>query len=61
MPDIWFEDDCKSMRYLGRDDYLIEFNDDGTFSVFTYVESELTWELLETFKTMSEVANYLKD
>lgn len=59
MTDIWFEDDCKSMRYLG--DYLIEFNDDGTFSVFTYVESELTWELLETFKTMSEVAKYLKD
>ena len=56
MADFWFSDDSKSMRY---DDYLVEFNDDGTFTVSWYSEID-GWTHEQDFKTMFEVADYLK-
>lgn len=57
MSDFWFTDDSKSMRY---GDYLVEFNDDGTFTVSWYSEVD-GWVERERLKTMFEVAEYLKD
>lgn len=52
MADFWFTDDSKSMRY---GDYLIEFNEDGTFTISWYSEVD-SWVERERFKTMFEVA-----
>ena len=57
MSDFWFADDSKSMRY---GDYLVEFNDDSTFTVYWYSDVN-DWVEMERFKTMFQVAEYLKD